>query len=134
MSANAGGGFDNLTRDQLTRWQKPGDITNVPRAVLFDIYGTGGSGESSRFLSDGSYVRLKTVSLGYSLPTSVAKLAHLQSTRIYFSAVNLFTFTNYDGWDPEVNADYLASNIAQGNDFYSAPQAKTYTVGVTVGF
>ena len=134
MSANAGGGFDNLTRDQLTRWQKPGDITNVPRAVLFDIYGTGGSGESSRFLSDGSYVRLKTVSLGYSLPTSIAKMGRLQSARVYFSAVNLLTFTDYDGWDPEVNADYLSSNIAQGNDFYSAPQAKTYTLGVNIGF
>ena len=145
QSANATGGFDNLTRDQLARWQKPGDITNVPRAVLFDIprtgndFATGGAGESSRFLSNGSYVRLKTVTLGYNLPGSVVKTARLQSVRLYISAVNLLTFTNYKGWDPEVNADYLASdpntgNIAQGNDFYSAPQAKTYTFGVNVSF
>ncbi|WP_051718626.1 SusC/RagA family TonB-linked outer membrane protein [Hymenobacter sp. IS2118] len=139
QSANAGGGFDNLTRDQLDRWQKPGDITNVPRAVLFDVYGTGGGGESSRFLSDGSYVRLKTVTLGYNIPSGFLKPARLQSARLYFSAVNLLTFTDYKGWDPEVNADYLSSgantgNIAQGNDFYSAPQAKTFTFGVNVGF
>ena len=145
QSGNATGGFDNLTRDQLARWQKPGDITNVPRAVLFDIprgnndYATGGSGESSRFLSDGSYVRLKSVTLGYNIPSSLTKRAFVQSARLYVSAVNLLTFTNYKGWDPEVNADYLASdpnsgNIAQGNDFYSAPQAKTYTFGVNVSF
>jgi TonB-dependent starch-binding outer membrane protein SusC len=139
QSANATGGFDNLTRDQLTRWQRPGDITNVPRAVLFDVYGTGGGGESSRFLSDGSYVRLKTVTLGYNFPSALVKRAYLQSARIYFSGVNLLTFTDYKGWDPEVNADYLASdantgNISQGNDFYSAPQAKTYTFGVNVAF
>lgn len=140
QSGNATGGFDNLTRDQLDRWQNPGDVTSVPRAVLFDIprpgldYSTGGAGESSRFLSDGSYVRLKTVTLGYNLPTSLVNKAFLQSTRIYFSAVNLLTFTDYKGWDPEVNADYLAGNIGQGNDFYSAPQAKTYTFGVNVTF
>ena len=139
QSANAGGGFDNLTRDQLARWQKRGDITNVPRAVLFDVYGTGGGGESSRFISNGSYVRLKTVTLGYNLPTLFVKHVFLQSARLYFSALNLLTFTHYKGWDPEVNADYLASdvntgNISQGNDFYSAPQAKTYTFGVNIGF
>ncbi|WP_310397055.1 TonB-dependent receptor [Hymenobacter sp.] len=140
QSANAGGGFDNVTRDQLGRWQKLGDITNIPRAVLFDVYGTGGSGESSRFISDASYVRLKTVTLGYNIPLSLVKSARLQSARLYFSAVNLLTFTDYKGWDPEVNADYLASgantgtgNIAQGNDFYSAPQAKTFTFGVNIG-
>ncbi|AHJ98731.1 SusC/RagA family TonB-linked outer membrane protein [Hymenobacter swuensis] len=145
QSANATGGFDNLTTDQLDRWQNPGDITNVPRAVLFDIprtgndFSTGGAGESSRFLSDGSYVRLKTVTLGYTLPASVLKLAHLSTARLYVSGVNLLTFTDYKGWDPEVNADYLSSdantgNISQGNDFYSAPQAKTLTFGVNIGF
>ncbi|MBD2768204.1 TonB-dependent receptor [Hymenobacter sp. BT664] len=145
QSANATGGFDNLTRDQLNRWQKPGDITNVPRAVLFDTprpgnnFGTGGAGESSRFLSDGSYVRLKTVTLGYNVPSALVKVVYLQSARLYLSAVNLLTFTNYKGWDPEVNADYLASdvntgNISQGTDFYSAPQAKTYTFGVNISF
>jgi len=131
MSASAGNGYDNQTSDQLRRWQNPGDITDVPQARLFE---GNGIGNSSRYLSDGSYVRLKTTSLGYTLPASLVNKAHLQRVRIYLTGVNLLTFTNYKGWDPEVNADYIAGNIGQGNDFYSAPQAKTYTIGVNIGF
>lgn len=123
--------FDNQTRDQLARWQNPGDITNVPQARLF---GANGTGESSRYLSDGSYVRLKTVTLGYNLPVSLIERANLSRLRVYLSGQNLLTFTDYEGWDPEVNTDYLAGNIGQGNDFYSAPQARTVTLGVNLGF
>ena len=130
QSAN-GDFFDNQTRDQLARWQKPSDITNIPQARLF---GANGTGESSRYLSDGSYVRLKTVTLGYNLPFSLIERISLSKLRIYVSGQNLLTFTDYDGWDPEVNTDYLAGNIGQGNDFYSAPQARTITLGVNVGF
>lgn len=136
--ANASQGFDNQTKDQLNRWQHPGDITNVPQARLFpDV--ANGTDPSSRYISDGSYVRLKTVTLGYNIPVTFVQKAKIASVRIYLSGVNLATYTHYKGWDPEVNADYLAGNpvtgnIAQGNDFYSAPQAKTYTVGINVGF
>ncbi len=136
QSAN-GDFFDNQSRDQLGRWQQPGDITNIPQARLF---GANGTGESSRYLSDGSYVRLKTVTLGYSLPLAIIERANLSKLRIYVSGQNLLTFTDYEGWDPEVNTDYLSEggtaggNISQGNDFYSAPQARTFTVGVNVGF
>jgi hypothetical protein len=50
------------------------------------------------------------------------------------TGLNLLTFTNYVGWDPEVNADYIVSNIAQGYDFYTAPQARTITGGINIGF
>ena len=130
MSAN-GDFFDNQTKDQLRRWQNPGDITDVPQARLF---GANGTGESSRYLSDASYVRLKTVTLGYNFPTSMLSRAHLTKVRIYASAQNLLTFTDYEGWDPEVNSDSYASNVNQGIDFYSAPQAKTITFGINVGF
>jgi TonB-linked SusC/RagA family outer membrane protein len=141
---NGSNGYDNQTRDQLRRWRQPGDITDVPKPVFFDPLGTAGVGESSRYLFDGDYVRLKTVTLGYNLPKTLIEKAHLQSVRVYASGVNLLTFTDYPGWDPEVNADYLSSstaaagntpgNISQGNDFYSAPQAKTITFGINVGF
>ena len=136
QSAN-GDFFDNQTRDQLGRWQQPGDITNVPQARLF---GANGTGESSRYLSDGSYVRLKTVTLAYNLPDALIERINLSKLRIYVSGQNLLTFTDYEGWDPEVNTDYLSEggtaggNISQGNDFYSAPQARTITLGVNVGF
>ena len=131
MSASASNGYDNQTTDQLNAWKKPGDITSVPELRLF---AGNGVNPSSRYLSDGSYLRLKTVTLGYNLPSSVLSRLKFEKVRIYFSAQNLLTFTSYKGWDPEVNADYQASNINQGVDFYSAPQAKTYTVGINLGF
>lgn len=131
MSANASNGYDNQTTDQLRAWQKPGDITDVPQVRLF--FGEGVN-PSSRYLSDGSYVRLKTLTFGYNLPSSVTSRMKLNKLKIYFTAQNLLTFTSYKGWDPEVNADYQASNINQGVDFYSAPQPKTFTFGVNIGF
>lgn len=136
MSAN-GDFYDNQTKDQLRRWQQPGDITDVPQARLF---GANGTGASSRYLSDGSYVRLKTVTLGYSLPKSLLNRLGITKIRVYAAAQNLLTFTDYEGWDPEVNTDYLTGdtntggNISQGNDFYSAPQPRTITFGVNLGF
>ncbi|MBG8552586.1 SusC/RagA family TonB-linked outer membrane protein [Hymenobacter guriensis] len=131
MSASAGNGYDNQTADQLERWQKPGDITDVPQARLFEGNGVA---NSTRYLSDASYVRLKQVTLGYNLPTAWTTKVGMQRVRLYFTGVNLLTFTDYEGWDPEVNTDYLAGNIGQGNDFYSTPQAKTYTWGINIGF
>lgn len=123
--------FDNQSKDQLDRWQNPGDITNVPQARLAD---SNGDANGSRYVSDGSYIRLKNLTLGYNLPRNVLGNLSLRKARVYFSGVNLLTFTNYEGWDPEVNADYLGGNIAFGRDFYSAPQAKIYTVGIDIGF
>ncbi len=130
MSAN-GDFFDNQTKDQLGRWRNPGDITDIPQARL---YGANGTGESSRYLSDASYVRLKTITLGYNLPSSIISRAKLSKVRVYVSGQNILTFTDYEGWDPEVNSDTYASNVNQGVDFYSAPQAKTITFGVNIGF
>jgi TonB-dependent starch-binding outer membrane protein SusC len=136
---NGGGGFmsasvdwfDNQTKDQLKRWQQPGDITNVPQARLG--YGNGIEA-SSRYISDGSYVRLRNISIGYAIPIHLVSKVSLRTARVFITAQNLLTFTKYDGWDPEVNTDYRDSNINQGNDFYSAPQPKTITFGINLGF
>ncbi|WP_236668775.1 SusC/RagA family TonB-linked outer membrane protein [Hymenobacter rubidus] len=129
-------GPDNQTRDQLKRWQKPGDITDVPKAIYL---GGNGIGNSSRFVYDGSYARLRTLTLGYNLPSALVKKGYLQSARVYVQGQNLLTFTKYPGNDPEVNTDFLGTttttgNINQGIDFYSAPQPRTITFGVNVGF
>lgn len=123
--------FDNQTTDQLDRWQEPGDITDVPRPTLFRANGTT---PSSRYLSDGSYLRLKNLTFAYNLPNNFLSQYNLNSVRLYATGVNLLTFTDYDGWDPEVNTDFAAGNIGQGNEFYSAPQARTLTFGVDIGF
>ncbi len=130
MSSNGSNGFDNQTRDQLNAWKKPGDITMVPEARQFLPNGTD---NSSRYIFDGSYLRVKAVSLGYNLPKSVLNKLKLDRVRVYVRGQNLFTFTKYDGWDPEVNADYQATNINQGNDFYSAPQVRTIIFGLNIG-
>lgn len=137
MSASASNGYDNQTVDQMAAWQKPGDITNVPEARLFYANGTD---PSSRYISSGSYLRVKSVSLGYTIPTSLIKRIGITRIRVYARALNLFTITKYKGWDPEVNADYLADpvnnpnyNLNQGVDFYSAPQIKSIVFGVNIG-
>jgi hypothetical protein len=137
---NAAGGFmsanmryeDNQTVDQMRRWQQPGDITDVPQARL---YGNNGANASTRFLEDGSYMRLKTVTFGYNFSPELASRLKLNSLRLYISGQNLLTFTDYSGWDPEVNTDFLAGgNQFLANDFYAAPQPKNLMFGIKIGF
>lgn len=124
--------FDNQSRDQLTRWQNPGDITQVPQVRLF---GGNGTQASSRYLQAADFIRLRNLSIGYTLPADITKNLKLERLRIYFTGVNLLTFTNYDGWDPEASYDVNANNsLNAGIDFYSAPPAKTFTVGINVDF
>jgi hypothetical protein len=123
--------FDNQTREQLDRWQKPGDISNVPQLRL----GKGnGISASSRYVYDGDYIRLKNLTLGYNIPAKFLLHAKLSSARLYVTGVNLLTFTKYKGWDPEVNTDYRAGNRNQGSDFYAAPQIRNVSFGLNVGF
>lgn len=126
QSAN-GDWFDNQTTDQLRRWQNPGDITDVPQARL----GWGnGTQHSTRYLEDGDFIRLRNVTLGYTIPQEVVKKAGFSKVRIYASGFNLLTFTDFTGYDPESRSD--AGGI--GQVFYSAPAAKTYSIGVNVTF
>ncbi|SEK88948.1 TonB-linked outer membrane protein, SusC/RagA family [Chitinophaga rupis] len=127
MSNSFAGGYDNQTVDQLRRWQKPGDITDVPRLSAFF---TSGDNISSRWLYSGSYIRLKNVTLGYTVPKSVSNILHINSARIYVAGYNLWTKTKYIS-DPEVNTGVLG-NIGGGVDFYTVPQARNFTVGLNV--
>lgn len=122
---------DNNTVDQLARWQKPGDITNVPQVRLYTI---NGSQASSRYMTKGDYARLRTLTLGYNFTPKIVKALRMDKLRVYASAYNLLTITQYPYWDPEVNADDFDSNIAKGNDFYTAPQPRTFLFGINVTF
>lgn len=86
---------------------------------------------STRYLEDASYLRLKTLTLGYSLPKNLLTQIKAENIRFYVSAINLWTLTNYKGWDPEVNRDG-ARSIAQGITYLSPPQVKTYSVGIQI--
>jgi TonB-dependent starch-binding outer membrane protein SusC len=135
QSAN-GDWFDNQTVDQMNRWQNPGDITDVPQARLGDGNGTK---VSSRYLTDGSYIRFRNINLGYKLPETITSRIKMSAVRVYLGVQNLYTLTNYKGWDPEVNYTGTGrstqnNNIIQGYDFYTAPQARTYTLGINLSF
>ncbi len=115
----------NFSISQLDRWQRSGDITDVPKmtnANYDNIY-------SSRFLEDGSFIRLKNVVLAYHLPKEfIGKM----TAKIYLSAQNLLTFTPYQGLDPETNAGGSYPAV-QGIEFYTVPQARWLTAGVQIG-
>lgn len=122
---------DNQTVDQLDAWTTPGQITNIPQARFFQ---NNGAQLSSRYVVDGSFVRLRNVTLGYNIPSKILNRIKLDRARVYMSGLNLATFTKYPFWDPEVNADFQDSNIAKGNDFYTPPQPKTILFGLNIGF
>ncbi|MEE4176125.1 MAG: TonB-dependent receptor [Bacteroides sp.] len=123
-------GADNQSTAILRRWRQPGDITDIPRATENDP--NNNNRISSRFVEDGSYLRIKNLTFSYLLNQRLAERLKLRSTRIFLSAQNLLTFTNYSGMDPEVN--YTGdSNLLRGTDFFTYPQARTFSIGINLG-
>jgi TonB-linked SusC/RagA family outer membrane protein len=118
----------NQMRQALDRWQKPGDITDVPR---YELNNTFNSYQSNRFLEDGSYLRLKNVSLGYNIPPSLINRFKVSRMRVYVTATNLLTWTKYDGSDPEVST-LDGSTASQGIDFNTLPQVRTIAGGLSI--
>jgi TonB-linked SusC/RagA family outer membrane protein len=91
---------------------------------------------STLFVEDGSYIRGKSIRLGYRLPSSLlqsTRAGHLQNAEIYLSAQNFFTKTKYTGYDPEVS-EYATSVLAQGIDFGTYPQTRQFIFGFTTAF
>jgi TonB-linked SusC/RagA family outer membrane protein len=134
MSSGFGNGLDNQTTEVLKRWRKPGDITQIPRLGIFM---STGERTSSRWIYDGSYLRLRQLSLGYNLPSAIVNKFRITSARVFIAAANLLTFTDYIS-DPEVNTlgtkVTAVQNITAGTDFYTIPQPKTFTLGINVKF
>ncbi|WP_333821188.1 SusC/RagA family TonB-linked outer membrane protein [Ohtaekwangia sp.] len=120
----------NQSVDALRRWQKPGDITDVPRyAVSTGDNANFNNYESSRLIENGSYLRLKNLGLGYNVSQRIAEKLKLDRLRVYLSATNLWTYTKYSGADPEVST-LDGSTTAQGIDFFTLPQVRTITIGL----
>ncbi len=116
----------NQTTDVLNRWQVPGQITNVPKAG-FDMK------NSTYFLEDGSYLRVKDISLSYDIPRNIINKIHLTRLMPYVSATNLITITGYKGMDPEVN-QYGNSGAVQGIDWGTYPMCRSFVFGLKVEF
>lgn len=131
--ANGEGNFNN-TRELLNRWQSeanPGD-GNTNRA---NRKASGNNGRTSTWhVEDGSYLRLQNVSLGYSLPNSTIERLGLSKLRLYISGNNLNTWTNYTGYNPEVNLRGGGNQLTPGLDYGVYPLASTYSLGINVSF
>lgn len=126
-------GGDNQLAIVNTRWRQPGDITAIPDATSDPVRSASNRRVSSRFIEDGSYLRLKNLTLGYSFNRQKLANLRISACRLYFSGQNLLTFTRYTGLDPEVN--YSGNeNAVIGTDFFTYPQARAYTLGFNLTF
>ncbi|MEO5683214.1 MAG: TonB-dependent receptor [Chitinophagaceae bacterium] len=122
-------GTNNQSKDVLARWTPTNTNTDIPRATSTRP----ANRISTRQIEDGSYLRLKTMQLAYSLPASTLKFLKVQSVRFYVTAQNLVTWTNYSGFDPEVNR-FGQDSRSQGFDYGGYPAAKVFLAGVNVTF
>ena len=134
----AGGTYGNkraLLTSQLDRWQKPGDHAKLPR--LTSTTNPDGSlnygFQTSRYLEDGSFLRLKNLSIGYTLPKKQLQSIGIEKARVYLNITNVFTITKYSGPDPESNVGTTYSAI-QGLDFGLAPQPRQFIIGTNITF
>ncbi len=127
---NLNGQQNVLAEAGLNRWTPENPSNLYPRANAGDVFN---SVFSSRFVEDASYLRLKNITLGYELPADAIARIGVSRLRIYGGATNLFTITDYSGYDPESNA-YAGSTNIVGIDSGTYPLAKTYTVGINLGF
>jgi TonB-linked SusC/RagA family outer membrane protein len=124
--------FDaNQARTTLDRWTGEGTGNAMPRAVAGDP--ARNRRRSDRYVEDGSYLRVRNVTLGYSLPAKVVQALRMQRVRMYVSAQNAFTFTRYSGLDPEIGS-YNQSSLASGIDYGTYPVPRTLLAGLNLSF
>ncbi len=129
----------NQSTDVLRRWTKPGQVTDIPKATLQDVTN---SLTSSRFVENGSYLRMKSITLSYNLPQELISHIKLTKLSVYVTATNIFTITKYKGFDPEVNAFNAAANpdkvnnngATLGIDYGTYPQARSFIAGLNLQF
>lgn len=113
----------------LDRWMRPGMVTYMPRATATKENLL----TSTRFVEDGSYIRLKSLTLSYNISSKALKQLEISRVQPYFTAQNLLTLTKYKGFDPEVS-QYGGSATVQGIDYGTYPQSKSYVIGFNVEF
>jgi TonB-linked SusC/RagA family outer membrane protein len=127
--------FFNAGTQVLNAWTPTNTNTNIPRAISSDP--NQNARPSTRFLEDGSFLRLKNLMLGYNVPAaSLHSLTKgvVSNLRIYVAAQNILTFTKYSGYDPEVGNRTPNISLTNGIDFAVYPQPKAYQVGIQVSF
>jgi hypothetical protein len=118
---------DGLSRKLLNRWTPENENTDIPGHDTF-----GNQRNSSRWVEDGSFLRVKNITFGYDFPSALLKKVQLKSLRAYVTGTNLLTFTKYTGYDPEANNNSHAPST--GFDMGSYPSQRRYTVGLNITF
>lgn len=122
-------GTNNQSTAVLKRWRSEGDDTDIPRA----LYGLGYNYlGSDRFVEDASFVRLKTLSLTYSVPSKFCKRFGVNNLNLFCTAYDLFTWTNYTGQDPEVSLPSSATSLVK--DGATTPASKRLSLGFNLNF
>jgi TonB-linked SusC/RagA family outer membrane protein len=127
--------FFNAGTQVLNAWTPTNTNTSIPRAISSDP--NQNARPSTRFVEDGSYLRLKNIMLGYNVPeksTQSISKGVVKTFRVYVSAQNILTFTNYSGFDPEVGNRTPNASLTNGIDYAVYPQPKGFQVGIQVGF
>lgn len=117
----------NLPSYMLNRWTGPGTSNKYPRYVVGDATNWQ---SSDLYITDGSYLRLKNIQLGYTLPANLTRRFFVNKLRLFVAAENLITFTKYAGYDPEISS----GGTSLGVDYGVYPQSRTFTVGFNLGF
>ena len=137
-AANGGRSLFGIMAEQWERRWTPENPHNNPMYPRF-VYGSSGAGgynaqtATSRWLQDASFLRIKSLSIGYILSSNIVQKLKIEKVRLYVSAQNLYTWTKYDGMDPEVNAN-PGSSTEIGTDFFTFPQMRTITFGAQITF
>lgn len=127
----------NQSADVLRRWKNPGDITDMP-GVSPNNWDN--SLPSTRFVENGSYLRLKSLTIGYKLPETLINKIKMSRCFIYLTSENLLTFTKYKGFDPELSAfsskanSTTDQNAAPGIDYGTYPQSRDFIIGINLSF
>jgi TonB-dependent starch-binding outer membrane protein SusC len=125
--------FWNNSIEVLDAWKKPGDITDIPRAVFSDNVSNGSGLPSSFNVFKGDFVKLKSLTLGYNISSDLLSKANISNARFYISGQNLAIFTKYPGPDPEVSSNGN-SNGGQGIDRNTIANGRTISFGVNLSF
>lgn len=125
--------FWNNFQEVKNRWQRPGDVTNIPKIVYGDNISNGSAFPIDDNLFKGDFLRIRSLMVGYTLPASLVQRASLSSVRVYTQLLNPFIFTSYPGIDPEISVNGNTA-LTPGVDRNTVGQARTITLGINVGF
>lgn len=129
--ATVNGNVVNNWFDDITNVEVANPDTKIPRAVFNDP--NDNDRISDRYIEDGSYLRIRNIALGYTLPSELTQRWRLDNVRIYVNIQNLHTFTNYTGYDPEIGASMASPNVF-GLDNGRYPASRTFSAGINLSF